>query len=244
MSKLRFSLVVPAYNEADWLPTLLDTVDAARARYLGGDKAIEVVVADNASTDTTATIATARGCRVVKVEKRMIAAARNGGAAIAEGEVLCFIDADSRIHPDTFNAIEKLLSRDNVIVGATGVEPDRWSAGIICTWLMAVPMTYLMGVDAGVVFCRRQDFEAVGGYDEELAFAEDIRLLADLKRLGRTRGQRFARAQNAKAITSSRKFDKHGDWHFLLMPLRIGFWLLFDKQRMRRETRAYWYEDR
>ena len=244
MNKPRFSLVIPAYNEANWLPALLDSVEIACSRYPDGIDRIEIVVADNASTDATSAIATARGCRVVTVEKRLIAAARNGGAAMAQGEVLCFIDADSRIHPDTFNAIERVLSRDNVIVGATGVNPDRWSAGIFCTWLIAVPMTYLMRVDAGVVFCRRQDFLAVGGYNEDLAFAEDIRLLADLKQLGRTRGQQFERARNAKAITSSRKFDKHGDWHLLTMPLRVGFWLLFNKKRMQRETRNYWYEDR
>ena len=244
MTTPRFSLVIPAYNEANWLPALLDSVDAARARYRGGMHAIEVIVANNASTDDTAGIAETRGCRVAHVERRLIAAARNGGAAMALGEIVCFIDADSRIHPNTFNAIEDVMARGDAMVGATGVRPERWSIGIFCTWLLAVPLVYLMNMDAGVVFCRRRDFEAVGGYNEGFEFAEDVQLLADLKRLGRTRGQRFARARGAITITSSRKFDKHGDWHFLIMPLRIGFWMLFNQKRMRRETRAYWYEDR
>ena len=125
----RFSLVIPAYNEANWLPALLDTVDAARAQYRDGSNAIEVIVANNASTDETATIAEARGCRVAQVEKRAIAAARNGGAAIAQGEVICFIDADSRIHANTFNAIDDLLTTGKVVVGATGVRPDRCRRG-------------------------------------------------------------------------------------------------------------------
>ena len=244
MTLPRFSLVIPAYNEACWLPALLDTVDAARAQYRGGAAAIEVIVANNASTDETAVIAGARGCRVAQVEKRLIAAARNGGAAIAQGEIICFVDADSRIHANTFNAIDEVLAGGKVVVGATGVRPDRWSLGIFFTWMVAVPMVYLMNMDSGVVYCRRRDFEAVGGYDEDYEFAEDVRWLAAMKRLGRGRGQRFARARGAITVTSSRKFDKHGDWHFLLMPLRIGFWMLFNKQRMRRETRAYWYEDR
>jgi len=57
----RFSLVIPAHNEEAYLPPLLDTVDAARARYAGGADAVEVVVADNASTDATAEVARARG---------------------------------------------------------------------------------------------------------------------------------------------------------------------------------------
>src|SRR5207248_1252646 len=84
----RFSLVIPAYNEEAYLPRLLDSVDAARARYAGGPEAIEVIVADNASTDATARLAAERGCRVARVEKRVIAAARNGGAALARGEIL------------------------------------------------------------------------------------------------------------------------------------------------------------
>ena len=244
MTAPRFSLVIPAYNEANWLPALLDTVDAARAHYRGGRDAIEIIVADNASTDETAAIAAVRGCRVTLVEKRAIASARNGGAAIAQGEIICFIDADSRIHADTFNAIDDTLAHGNVIVGATGVRPDRWSLGIIATWIMALPIVYMTGVDAGVIFCRRADFEAVRGYDESLLYAEDIQLLLDLKRLGRTRRQGFRRARGAITYTSTRKFDKHGDWHYLTMMPRIGFWMLFDKKRVDHETRAYWYEDR
>lgn len=240
----RFSLVIPAYNEADRLPILLDSVDAARARYRGGADAIEVVVGNNASTDTTAEIAVARGCRVAYVEKRAIAAARNGGAAIAQGEIVCFIDADSRIHLDTFNAIEDAMADGKIVVGATGVRPDRWSPGIFFTWLVATIITYFARVDAGVVFCQRSDFEAVGGYDETMLYAEDIQILQTLKQLGRSRGQKFCRARNALAITSMRKYDKHGDWHYFTVMPRVGFWMLVDKQRMKRFTDAYWYTDR
>ncbi|UCC49033.1 MAG: glycosyltransferase, partial [Gemmatimonadota bacterium] len=106
----RLSLIVPAYNEQEYLPRLLDTVDVARERYQGGPEAIEVVVVDNLSTDRTEEMARARGCRVVRVERRVIAAARNGGAHAARGEVLAFVDADSRIHPETFNAIDRALA--------------------------------------------------------------------------------------------------------------------------------------
>ena len=240
----RFSLVIPAYNEADWLPALLDTVDAARAAYRGGADAIEVIVANNASTDATAAIAEARGCRIANVEKRAIAAARNGGAAIARGGIVCFIDADSRIHANTFNAIDDTLSSGRVIAGATRIKPERWSPGIIMTWLVALPIVYLTGVDAGVIFCRCADFETIGGYDEGLLYAEDIQLLVDLKRLGRTRGQGFRRARGVMAITSTRKFDKHGDWHYFIDMPRVAFWMMFDKNRTEKFTRAYWYEDR
>jgi len=95
------SLVVPAWNEADYLARLLDTVEAARGRYHHGTERIEVIVADNCSTDETPQIAQARGCHVEHVSKRLIAAARNGGAGVAKGELLAFlvILGDRRVPP-------------------------------------------------------------------------------------------------------------------------------------------------
>ena len=82
----KISLVIPAWDEAAYLPRLLDTVDAARKLYRHGSGRIEVIVADNDSTDETPQIAAARGCHVEHVPKRLIAAARNGGAGAARGD--------------------------------------------------------------------------------------------------------------------------------------------------------------
>jgi len=213
MTAPRFSMVVPAYNEERLLPRLLDSIDIARAAYAGTGK-VEVIVADNSSTDRTASIAAARGCHVVGVDKRVIAAARNGGARIARGEILAFIDADSQIHPRTFTEIDAALATGRVVGGATGVTLERWSAGIAVTWLIMVPMVLVTGMDTGVVFCRKSDFDAVGGYDENVLIAEDVAFLQALRRLGKTRGQRLTRVTRAKGVASTRKFDEFGDWHF------------------------------
>lgn len=243
----RFSVVIPAYNEAAIISELFDSVDAARSRYRGGADAIEVIVGNNDSTDATAAIAVARGCQVAQITKRNIGAARNGGAAIARGEILCFIDADSTIHINTFNAIDDAMSSGKLIVGATGVRPERWSVGIFFTWLLVTPLTWLAALDAGVIFCFRRDFESIGGYDESMDYAEDIQLLRMLKQHGRASKRpkrKFGRARNAQATTSMRKYDKHGDWHYFTLMPRIGFWLLTNKQRMKKEADAYWYQDR
>jgi glycosyltransferase involved in cell wall biosynthesis len=237
---MRFSLVVPAYNEERYLPRLLDSVDAARGAYRGGPPQVEVIVADNASTDATARIARERGCRVTLVEKRAIAAARNGGAALATGEVLGFVDADTRVHPATFDRIDDVL-QPRVIAGATGVRPERWSAGFALTWALMVPVLLATRVDTGVVFCRRADHVAIGGYDERLLFAEDVDYLLRLRRLGRSRGQRLARMRGAKAIVSLRKFDDHGEWHYLTMMPRVGVGLLLGRDTGRAFADRYWY---
>ena len=240
----RFSVVVPAHDEARLLPRLLDSVDAARAAYSGGRDNVEVIVADNASTDGTGEIAEARGCRVARVQKRVIAAARNGGARLARGEVLAFVDADSRVHLRTFDVVDSTLATGRFVGGATGVTMERWSVGIVVTWVLVIPMVWLAGLDTGVVFCRREDFETVGGYPEDRLFAEDVELLLRLRRLGRSRGQRLARATAAKAVASARKFDEHGEWHYLAMLARAGFRMLLHRGSADEWLAQYWYGPR
>jgi glycosyltransferase involved in cell wall biosynthesis len=240
----QFSLVVPAFNESALLPRLLDSIDVARARFAGGRDAIEVIVADNASTDATAEIARVHGCLVASVEKRCIAAARNGGAALARGDALCFVDADMCVHPETFNAIAAALANTRTIAGATGVTMERWSLGIAVTWAIAMPLVWIACVDTGVVFCRRADFQAIGGYDESRHYAEDVEFLWRLRTLGKPRGQRLRRVKGAKAICSTRKFDTYGDWHFLTRMPRIGWQLLRDPLKRSDFAMRYWYHDR
>ncbi len=237
----RFSLIIPAYNEEAYLPSLLISVAEARARYAGGPDEIEVVVVDNASTDATADLARSGGCRVVREKRRIIAAVRNTGARNARGQVLVFVDADNIMHPDTFNAIDRSLSTGKVIAGASGVKMQRMSLGIAATYALMVPMVWLTRMDTGVVFCRRKDFEAVGGYNEDRLFAEDVQLLWDLMRLGRKRGQKLARITSAKAIFSTRKFDKYGDWHYASLTLRLLYGWLFSPSSLNAVARSYWY---
>ena len=208
------SLIVPAYNEAKDLPRLLDSVEAALGAYGGNRSDVEVVVADNGSTDGTAAVAVARGCRVVSTAPRSIGATRNAGARAARGGLLAFVDADSRLHPETFNEIALRLGSGRVVGGTTGVTMERWSPGIAATYAVLVLLVWITGFDTGVVFCRREDFAAVGGYDERLRYAEDVAFLHALWRLGRRTHRRLVRARRAKVVASTRKFDEHGDWHY------------------------------
>jgi glycosyltransferase involved in cell wall biosynthesis len=238
---IRFSLVIPAHNEERLLPRLLDSVKVAGERWRRGPATIEVIVADNVSTDGTAAIARERGCRVVRVEERRIASVRNGGAAVSEGEILCFIDADSEVNPETFNAIEDALATGRVVAGATGVYMERWSLGIALTWILFMPMVWLTRMDTGVVFCRKEDFVAIGGYDERRFFAEDVQLLWDLRRIGRKRKQRLTRLRTVKALGSTRKFDSHGDWHYFSDLFGLVPKMLWSPRASSEFADKYWY---
>lgn len=240
----RFTLVIPAWNEEALLPRLLDSVRAARERCTRGPESVEVVVADNASTDRTAAIAAAAGCVVAPVAKRVIAAARNAGAAAARGEVLAFVDADTRIHPDTFDAIDRAVESPRFAGGATGVTLERWSVGLAATYAAMLPMVWATGMDTGVVFCRREDFDAAGGYDESRLLAEDVAFLMALRRVGRPSGRRLVRLRAVKAVASTRKFDRHGDWHYFTKVLPWAARTLVAPGSVDALARKYWYEDR
>ena len=240
---MKFSVVIPAYNEEKFLPRLLDSIEVARLNYSGGRDQVEVVVADNNSTDRTAEVARQHGARVVHVAKRRIAAARNGGARAATGEILCFIDADSAVHPQTFNEIERVMSTGHYVAGSTGVTLERKSLGLMVTYCAFMPFVILTGIDTGVVFCRREDFEAVGGYDESRLYGEDVLLPMALRRLGRKRGQRLTRIPKAKALGCTRKFDQFGEWHYFSIMMHQMFksfvtWNWNDEKLAKR----YWYD--
>jgi glycosyltransferase involved in cell wall biosynthesis len=238
------SLVIPAWNEAARLPRLLESVAAARAAYPGGADRIEVIVADNGSTDATAAIAAAAGCRVARVETRCIAAARNGGAALARAPILAFVDADSVLHPRVFAAVTAAMADPRTLGGASRVTMERWSPGIALSFALMVPMVWATGFDTGLVFWRRADFEALGGYDETRMLAEDVDFLWRLRRLGRARGQRLVRLRGVRTTTSTRKFDQYGDWHWFVQIPRLAWHLLRGRRAAEGFARKYWYEGR
>ena len=239
---MKFSIIIPAYNEENFLPRLLDSIEVARSNYSGGADPIEVIVADNSSTDLTAEVAAARGARVVTITQRRIAAARNGGARASRGEILCFIDADSAVHPETFNAIDQAMKSGRYIWGVTGAVLERKSFALMVTYCVAMPMVLLTGLDTGLSFCRREDFEAVGGYDESRMYAEDVILPLTLRRLGRTRGQKTIRLPQVKALACTRKFDQFGDWHYFWMLGHVFKSLLTWNWHDEKLAQRYWYD--
>jgi glycosyltransferase involved in cell wall biosynthesis len=177
------SFIVPAHNEQAQLGRTLRAIHSA-AHPVG--QPYEVIVVDDASADATSEIARQNNARVVSVNNRQIAATRNSGARAALGERLLFVDADTIISPGVLASA--LRSMDKGAVG--GGAPARFEADApLYARLLLLSFGLAMriaGISGGAfMFCKREVFRAVGGFDERLFGAEDAAMSWALKREGR-----------------------------------------------------------
>ena len=100
----------------------------------------------------------------------------------------------------------------------------------------------IVGIDTGVVFCRREDFTEVGGYDENRLYAEDVLFPLALRRLGRQRDQQLTRLPKVKALGCTRKFDQFGDWHYFWMMGHVFKSLFTGNWNDEKLAERYWYK--
>lgn len=226
------SFVVPAYNEEAELPATLQAIGAAAGT---ANQAHEIIVVDDASTDRTAAIAAEFGARVVPVKLRQIAAVRNAGARVARGDVLFFVDADTRIA--AVHITEGLAALEAGCAGGSArVELDQavplWARVFLRTF-STVYFALKLGVGA-FIFTRRETFEAVGGFDEQYFAGEEAYLSIALKRRGPFKILR------APITTSARKIRMHPPGFVLAQSLFIFFG---GKRALRkREKLDMWYD--
>lgn len=236
---MNLTIIVPAFNEADYLPVTVDAIQVA-AEHLRthSDAEVEVVVVDNNSTDETASIARARGAAVVHESVQGIARARNAGARHAQGDVLVFVDADVLLPPALFEAIHDAMSDPACIGGGMDVEyrPRRRSMRLyLRAWrLLARRMRLVQGATQ---FCRRSVFEQVGGYAEQAWIGEDVDFYRSMERLARSAGGVVRFIEQPRVQASARRFDKWPLWKTLLWtnPLFIALF------RRRKAFWAGWY---
>lgn len=206
----RISVVVPAHNEQRHLPACLESIRRAAASIRCE---VEIVVVVNRCTDATETIAETAGAKVVRDDSRCIAAVRNAGVNRSSGGVVVTIDADSVMHHDAFGEVERHLATGRYVGGGTSFVPERRSVGIDVTLAVVRLSMAITGLSGAMYWFRRADFEAIGGFDEQLAMAANLDFARRLREHGRHSGRRFITLRTAPVVTSCRKFDRFGDWH-------------------------------
>jgi glycosyltransferase involved in cell wall biosynthesis len=213
----RFSVLIPARNEDRYLPDCLQAIQKA-AEAVPAPNPVEVIVALNRCTDRTEEIALGYGAKIVHEDQRNLAQIRNAAARAATGEIIVTIDADSRMTPNMLTEIDRLLRTGRWIGGGVMVLPERWSLGIAATAVLLSAAMFRHRVSGGLFWCRREDFEAIGGFDERWVSVEDLDFAKRLKAHGKRQGKRFTTIMKAHIVTSCRKFDLFGDWYFVRNP--------------------------
>lgn len=193
---MRLSIVVPAYNEQDYLPDCLRHVLAEVARSADPD-AVEVLVVDNASTDATAAVAAAiPGVRVVHEPRKGLTRARQAGMEAARGAVIGYVDADTRMPAGWIDTVLGSFAADPDVVCVSGPyiyhdAPMLHRAWVRLYWIfLAMPaywMTRYMAV-GGNFAASRAALERIGGFDTSIAFyGEDTNIARRLAGAGRVR---------------------------------------------------------
>jgi glycosyltransferase involved in cell wall biosynthesis len=202
------SFIIPAYNEELELSSTIAAIRQAAAT--GTVQAHEIIVVDDASTDATSRVAGRAGARVISINRRHIAAARNAGARAAQGDKLFFVDADTRIngkHIDEANAAFE--------AGYAGGSARIITDGVIPIWgrifLRAFCTVYFaLNLGAGAfLFTTRRNFDAIGGFDEQYFIGEEVYFSLALRKLGRFKVLR------EPILTSGRKLRMYSARHVL-----------------------------
>lgn len=230
------TVVIPVRNEEANLPRCISAIRDAQERI---SLPIEIVVVLNRCTDRSEEIARQLGAVIAREDAKNLSAIRNAGAKIAKFSYLVTIDADSTMSANMLGRITEELSRKDSIGGGVTILPERWSAGIILSGLLLLPLIFIEGLAGGVFFCRKRDFDAIGGFNEEFVSVEDVDFARRLKAYGRSRNMKFRMLWSSYVVTSCRKFDKLGDWFFLRHP--VLFYRVF-KGKDRKLADQLWYD--
>lgn len=233
-----YSIIVPAYNEADYLSDTLSALQ--RAMQLQARRG-ELIVVDNNSSDDTAAIAEKSGARVIFEPINQISRARNAGARKANGRYLLFVDADTHVSPELLeNALVNLDSGRCCGGGAVVAFdhlPTRASELGLKAWNGLAARLHLA---AGCfVYARSEAYADVGGFSEVVYASEEIWFSRRLRHWGRARGEKFCIIAEHAAVSSGRKLEWFGPWQqtaLLLLVVLFPFFVRFKR------LCGFWYK--
>lgn len=177
------SIVVPAYNEAEDLQNLVDSV----RREMTIDT--EIVVVDNGSSDDTGNLAKRLGCRVVQTPHRMFpSAARNLGAKSCQSPIIVFLDADVVVTNVWALEVKRLAEDPSFMEGSTvmgeSCHISTRPSWIERFWFEPLRKNGRSFVNGANMIISRKTFERSGGFNAQLETGEDVEFCERAMRLG------------------------------------------------------------
>lgn len=220
------SVVIPVRNEAQALPGLLD--DLADLRAIGA----ELILVDGGSSDGTCELALGRVDQLLRTAPGR-ALQMNAGAAVARGEYLWFVHADTRVSVESLESLQGAL-KERPLWGRFDVRLSGPGLALRVIGAMISFRSRLSGIASGDqgIFVVRQHFEALGGY-AQMPLMEDLQLCRRLKALARPRCLR------PPLSTSSRRWEQHGIWRtvVLMWCLRLAYYCGASPEKLARQYR-------
>jgi glycosyltransferase involved in cell wall biosynthesis len=204
----KISVVIPAYNEEDWIQLPLESLQDQNF-----DGSYEIVVVNNASTDDTNEIARDFGVKVVDEPQKGYTRACQTGFDAAKFPIIAVTDADTIVSENWLAEIGKTLSKPDVI-GAYGPITFHDAGGYL-NWLAKygftafLKMNSLLGkphFDGFNMAVSKEAFEEVGGFNLSMKSASDVDLSQRLKKHGK-----ILYNKDMTVETSARRLE---DWGF------------------------------
>jgi glycosyltransferase involved in cell wall biosynthesis len=182
---VRFSVVIPAYNEEKYVHRTLRSL----RKQVFTD--FEVIVKDGGSHDQTVKIAKKFADKVVSVPDSSAADARNQGARYAKGEILVFTDADTSLPSGTLERFNQLMNNEQVVGASCRKVPqtrsllDRLLYEFVNLSTFVSCKMGLGGAHGNCMLVRRSVFEQVGGFNPDIIVAEEQDLVRRALKFGR-----------------------------------------------------------
>ena len=198
-----FSIIIPTYNEEDYLPVLLDSIKEQDF------DDYEVIVADANSTDRTCEIAGEYGCTVV--DGGLPAVGRNHGAEVAKGEILLFLDSDLQLTEDYLRDVLYEFRMEHLGIAITQMQPmsnkvqDKLYHDFANYFMISVENIKPHGAGCYGIIAKKSLHDECGGFDESLTFGEDTDYIERL-----AKRERFKVLRNAKIGVSTRRLEEEG----------------------------------
>ena len=198
----RISIIIPAYNEEK---IIKDTVDAFKSQ---GYHDKEVVVVVNNTIDATCEVAKKCADKVLEYKKNIgVCAARNRGVEESTGDILFFVDADTRISENMLLRISEMTD-ENTFGSTLGRGDNNSIKGKL--FFFFKNWTHRMGIYQGVVdgvlFCHKKLFLKAGGFNEKLKIAEFNDFISKVKKAG----GKYKLLTDCYSIVSLRRYEEKG----------------------------------
>lgn len=205
------SIILPVLNERGRINEVI-----CRLRAQEPDERIEIIVVDGHPEGRTIKAITADGVQKA-IAERGRARQMNCGAALASGNILLFLHADTLLPSKAFSLIREAMSDKRFVAGAfdLGIDTDRRIFRITEKYVFL--RTRLTRVPFGdqAIFIRKDYFDGIGGY-REIPIMEDVGLMKQIRK----RGDRICIIP-VKVQTSPRRYEQEG-----IMYATLRNWML------------------